>query len=145
MPTSAIKLGHRLAASLDPGSPVPIAHQIVEQIWMEVVDGSLESGERMPTVRQLAIRIGVSPRTVKWAYEELERLGVVSSQPGEGRYVGLAPPSGEERERRRAFLSLCSDMVAKTEALGFGVDDLIGALAEYRSVAREGSGRGETE
>ena len=145
MPTSAMKLGQRLAANLDPGSRVPIAHQIVEQIWMEVVDGSLQSGERMPTVRELAIRVGVSPRTVKWAYEELGRLGVVSSQPGEGTFVGLAPPSGEERERRREFLALCSDVVAKAESLGFGVDDLISSLAEYRRAAREERGGREVE
>lgn len=136
MPTHP--LSRRLAAAMDRGSSDPIAHQIVECIWTEVVDGALDTGERMPTAREVAIEVGVSPRSVGWAYEELERLGVVSSRAGEGTFVSLAPPPSEERERRRAFLSLCSETVERAQALGFDADDLIAALAEYRTVGDEG-------
>jgi GntR family transcriptional regulator len=92
----------------------------------------IESGERMPTVRELAIQLGVSPRTVTWAYQELERLGVAQTRPGEGTFVSLSPASDEVRRKRREFLALCREAVLQAETLGFGVDDLIGALAEYR-------------
>lgn len=138
-------LVQRLARSLDPHSGDPVAHQIVEAVWTEVVDGTLDTGERMPTVREVAIELGVSPRSVKWAFVELERLGVVSTRPGEGTFVSLAPPSDEERRRRQEFLSLCSDVVARAAALGYGVDDLTGALAEYRAVQRIDGERGAPE
>ena len=130
-------LARRLANSVDPASGDPVAHQLVEQIWLEVVEGSIETGERMPTIRGLAIHMGVNPRSVRWAYDELERLGVVSTRPGEGTFVNLAPASDEERRRRRDFLSMCADAVKKARGLGFDVDELVGALAEFREVERE--------
>ena len=137
---SSSPLPRRLARILDASHGDPVAHQIVEHLWTEVVEGSLEAGERMPTVRELAIELGVSPRTVTWSYEELERLGVVSTRPGEGTFVSLAPPPEEVRRRRKAFLALCTDVTEKAKALGYGVDDLIGALAEYRAALDDGSG-----
>ncbi len=129
-------LARRLARAVDPSRGNPVAHQLVEQIWLEVVEGSIETGQRMPTVRGLAIQLGVTPRSVKWAYEELERLGVVSIRPGEGTFVKLAPASDEDRKRRRDFMALCGDTVANARELGFDVDELIGALAEFREVER---------
>jgi DNA-binding transcriptional regulator YhcF (GntR family) len=135
-------LVQRLAGRLDLRADDPIAHQIVEEVWTEVVDGTLETGARMPTVRELAIELGVSPRSVKWAYAELERLGVLSRRAGEGTFVSLDPPSDEERRRGREFLALCGEMVRRAESLGYGVDDLTGALTEYRAVERD-TGEGD--
>ena len=137
-------LSRRLASGLDPTSGDPVAHQIVEHVWLEVVEGLVETGERMPTVRELAIQLGVSPRTVTWAYDELERLGVASTRPGEGTFISLTPAPDEERRRRKEFLSLCSDAVKRAQALGFGVDELVSALAEYRTVERERTRGGES-
>lgn len=130
-------LTRRLAGSVDPGASEPIAHQLVEYVWTEVVDGALETGERMPTSREMAVELGVSPRTVSWAYHELERLGVLATRAGEGTFVSLSPPREEERERRRAFLELCGETVTRARALGFDVGDLVGALAEYRGVGSD--------
>lgn len=138
-------LAQRLSRGLDPRSSEPIAHQIVEEVWTEVVEGMLDTGQRMPTIRELAIELGVSPRSVKWAYGELERLGVLSRRPGEGTFVSLAPPSEEERRKGREFLALCSETVRRAGSLGFGIDDLMGALAEYRLVERDGGGGGEED
>lgn len=126
-------LARRLAVSVDPGSPAPVAHQVVECVWTEVVDGALETGERMPTAREVAIELGVSPRSVAWAYGELERLGVLATRRGEGTFVSLSPPEAEARERRREFLALCGEVVERARALGFDVNELIGALSEYRA------------
>jgi len=111
----------------------PLAHQIVENIWLAVVEGTLETGERLPTVRQLAIALGVSPRTVERAYRQLEDRGVISSRPGEGTYITLAAPSEEERARHRDFAALVREAVSRALDLGFDVDELIDALTDYRT------------
>lgn len=111
----------------------PLAHQIVENIWLAVVEGTLETGERLPTVRQLAIALGVSPRTVERAYRQLEDRGVISSRPGEGTYITLAAPSEEERARHRDFAALVREAVSRARDLGFDVDELIDALTDYRT------------
>ena len=126
------ELTQRFASRLADPSAGPIAHQIVENIWLAVVEGVLDTGERLPTVRQLAIALGVSPRTVERAYGQLEERGVITSRPGEGTYVTLAAPSEEEQARHRAFAELCRDTVKRARELGYGADELIDALTDYR-------------
>lgn len=136
-------LPSRVSTRLDPSSGEPVAHQIVEHVWVEVIDGTLRTGERLPTVRELAIHLGVGPRTIEWAYRELERLGVTATRPGEGTFVSLSPPPDEIRRKRQQFLALCREAVEGAESLGYSLDDLIEALAEFRSAEHdEASGAG---
>lgn len=133
----ATALTQRLADRLSDGSREPASHLIVEEVWLGVVEGSLSTGERLPTARQLAIALGVSPRSVEWAYEELERRGVIVTRMGQGTFVSLAPPSEEERARHRRLSELCREAVERAEALGFEVDDLLDAIAEFRTADRD--------
>lgn len=126
-------LTQRFADRLADPTAGPVAHQIVENIWLAVVEGTVATGERLPTVRQLAIALGVSPRTVERAYRQLEDRGVVASRPGEGTYVTLATTSAAEQARHRDFAAVCRETVKRARALGFGVDDLIDALTDYRA------------
>ncbi len=113
----------------------PIGGLIVDEIWLAVVEGTIPSGERLPTTRQVAIRLNVSPRTVERAYEELEERGVVRTRPGEGSFINLDLPSDAERERHRRLAELCRDALHSAADLGFGLDELIAALAEFRYTA----------
>ncbi|MFO7261500.1 MAG: GntR family transcriptional regulator [bacterium] len=135
MPDPRDPIVQRLSRRLAAGGGEPVAHLIVEELWESVVMGWLPTGARLPTARQLAIALSVSPRSVERAYAELERRGVIRTRPGEGTFVRLDPPSAEEQERRRAFAALCREVVARTRELGFSLDDLLDALAEYRTVA----------
>lgn len=133
------RITQRLAVRLAEGTGEPVAHLIVEDIWLAVVEGSLGSGERLPTTRQLAIALGVSPRSVERAYAELERRGVIATHRGEGTFVSLAPSSEAEQTRHREFAALCREAVERAERLGFSVDELLDALAEFRTATREPS------
>jgi GntR family transcriptional regulator len=130
-------LTRRLADRIAREKDQPAAHVLVEEVWLAVVEGSLGTGERLPTVRKLAIELGVSPRTVERAYEELERLGVAATRMGEGTFVSLSPPPEEERERRRAFQELCAEAVDRARELDFSLEDLLEALAEFRTARRD--------
>jgi GntR family transcriptional regulator len=132
-------LTRRLRTILGTDPSAPPAHRIVEDIWLAVVDGSLETGERLPTARQLAIDLGLSPRSIERAYAELERRGVVATRRGEGVFVALQPPPEAELARRREFTSLCRSAVERASELGFGVDDLMDEIAEYRNTGRSSS------
>ena len=93
----------RMSLHLDAGGDTSLSRQIVDRIWVDVISGALETGERLPTVRQLAIDLGLNPKTVDVAYEELKNLGVVTDRPGEGTFVSLNAPNADERERRLAI------------------------------------------
>jgi GntR family transcriptional regulator len=73
--------------TVDPRSGVPIYLQIIEQIKRSVALGVLQSGEQLPTVKQLAIDLTVNPNTVARAYRELEREEVIETAPGRGSFV----------------------------------------------------------
>jgi GntR family transcriptional regulator len=73
--------------TVDPRSGVPIYLQIIEQIKRSVALGVLQSGEQLPTVKQLAIDLTVNPNTVARAYRELERESVIETSPGRGSFV----------------------------------------------------------
>lgn len=65
----------------------PMYLQIMEQIKQRVAVGDWAAGQGIPSIRQLAVDIGVSVITVKRAYLELEREGVIVTQQGKGCFV----------------------------------------------------------
>ena len=123
-------IAQRLARRLAEGTGEPASHAIIEDIWLGVVDGTLDPGEQLPTARALAVALRVSPRTVERAYAELERRGVVANRAGEGVVVHLAPPAEEELTRRRALLALCRDALERAATLGFDAADVLDMLAD---------------
>jgi GntR family transcriptional regulator len=75
---------------IDPNSGLPVYRQIMEQVRRMVVAGRLGAGEKLPSVRDLALTLGINPLTVGKAYGELERDGVVEMRRGLGVFA-LAP------------------------------------------------------
>src|ERR1700719_4921419 len=69
----------------------PMYLQIMEQIKQRVAVGDWPRGEEIPSIRQLAVALRVSVITVKRAYLELEREGVIVTQQGKGSIVALNP------------------------------------------------------
>lgn len=61
--------------------------QIVDQIVTKVVAGDWRPGQALPSIRELASASGVSVITVKRAYLELERAGVIVTRQGKGSFV----------------------------------------------------------
>ncbi|MDO4175664.1 MAG: GntR family transcriptional regulator [Eubacteriales bacterium] len=76
-----------MAIILSNSSGKPIYEQIMEQIKAEILSGTLEGGQQMPSIRTLAKELRVSVITTKRAYEELERDGFVETVQGRGTYV----------------------------------------------------------
>ncbi len=65
----------------------PIYSQLVEQMTLRIVTAVYMPGQRMPSVRDLAVEAGVNPNTMQRALGELERNGLVFSQRTSGRFV----------------------------------------------------------
>lgn len=109
---------------VDQRSGIPIYLQIVEQVRHGVEVGSLQAGERLPTVRQLANEVSVAPNTVVKAYGELRRMGLLKSRPGVGTVV--VEGSGEEQRERQleALNERLREIVRDAVGLGLNEDDL---------------------
>ncbi len=68
-------------------SGIPIYEQLVTQIKNLILNGALQDGEALPSMRLLAKELRISVITTKRAYEELEREHFIISVPGKGTYV----------------------------------------------------------
>ncbi|MCL6441945.1 MAG: GntR family transcriptional regulator [Alicyclobacillus sp.] len=65
----------------------PIYFQIMQRICRQIVRGELEAGEKLPSVRDMAVQAGVNPNTIQRVYMELERISVVETRRGQGTFV----------------------------------------------------------
>ena len=68
-------------------SDQPIYSQLTQRLTEAIVAGIYAPGEKLPSVRELAVEAGVNPNTVQRALAELERDGLVFSQRTTGRFV----------------------------------------------------------
>ena len=66
---------------------IPIYTQIVDEMTMRIASGAYKPGEKLPSVRDLAMDAGVNPNTMQRALSELERQGLVFSERTSGRFV----------------------------------------------------------
>ncbi len=73
------------------------AAELVDGIEAGVASGALAPGQRLPSVRRLAVDVGLSPVTVAAGLAELRRRGVVLSEPRRGTRIGSGPPIGSAR------------------------------------------------
>ena len=73
--------------SWDLTSDRPIFIQIVERIQLDIISGVYKSGDKLPSVRDLAAAASVNPNTMQKALTELERTGLVFSQRTSGRFI----------------------------------------------------------
>lgn len=73
--------------TLDYQSREPIFKQIVSQIERYVALGILNSGDKLPSTREMATDLGVNPNTVRKAYTELENNGVIVTISTKGTFI----------------------------------------------------------
>src|SRR5690349_15461947 len=71
---------------------VPLGTQLAWQVQALIVNGRLQAGERLPSVRRLADVAGVNVNTVRSVYERLEGEGFVATQHGRGTFVAENVP-----------------------------------------------------
>ena len=112
--------------SIDPRDPRPIYVQIIDEVRRRVAMRTLQPDEALPSVRQLAVELGINPNTVRQAYRELERDGWVYVKRGEGTFVSQKRAVERERDELRAEVARRAWRDAQRH--GMQLDDLIGAL-----------------
>ena len=123
---------------LDKRSFVPFYRQIIDTILAAVAAGSISPGEKLPTIRDLAVSLQINPNTVAKAYSQLQLLGVLDTQQGSGVFVGpLTPRPLSDEEKRRVLEDLSRDFVARAQLLNISLDDLIDSLVRMRKPADE--------
>jgi GntR family transcriptional regulator len=123
---------------IDLESPVAVYRQIVDGLRASLVEGELRPGEALPSVRRLAIELGITFNTVALAYRELAEEGWLDLRHGRRvTVVERTAREGASRERMEMFRRRLRELTAEMRAEGASA----GALArELRGLAERLAG-----
>lgn len=116
----------------------PIYLQIVENICYQIVRGDIQPGEKLLSVREMAVEFGVNPNTIQRTYSELERMGIVETRRGQGTFVC-------EDEKKISDLKdslqtkVVEAFVSNMKKLGAAESEMKRSLSEYLN--EKGGGR----
>ena len=100
----------------------PIYAQIISNIKEQITAGILHTGDRLPSVRELASQLTINPNTIQRAYRALEAEGWIVTVPGKGCFVS-ANSSCQEQEQKR-LLEIFDETCAGLKALGMTAEKL---------------------
>jgi len=102
----------------------PIYLQIMEIIQMEIVSGKYLPGDKIPSVRDLAVQAAVNPNTMQKALTELENMELLHSQRTSGRYI--TDDTKKIQDLKYQLAEFCSnEFLTKMKQLGFDTSELI--------------------
>ena len=122
---------------VQPGDELPIYRQIVRQVLDAIAGGRLAPGERMPSHRELAAELVIAPLTVKKAYDELERDGLIETQRGRGTFVSeRAVPPADPAENRERLRDAAERLLSQAALCRVPLEDVMTLLEEIEREKR---------
>ncbi|WP_226673219.1 GntR family transcriptional regulator [Rossellomorea aquimaris] len=114
----------------------PIYIQIADRIIREIVRKELSPGDKLPSVREMAVQSGVNPNTIQRTYSELERMDIVETRRGQGTFV-------TEREEVLTVLNekvqreVIESFIRNMKELGLTKEQMIKGVEKYLGQGRE--------
>jgi GntR family transcriptional regulator len=105
---------------------IPIYVQLRDQIAAAIGRGVLAPGDRLPTMREVAVALTIDLNTVQRAYAELERDGILTMARGRGSFVADMP---QPRNRRADTRAMAARIAAQAKGQGIALDELAAELA----------------
>lgn len=109
---------------IDPRSSTPIYIQLVQGVKEAVARGILQSGDRMPTVRELASLLMINPNTIAKAYQRLEQEGIIETMRSRGTFVAAGSVNLNAEQGRKRLTELIHAMLVEAYYLGISNDEL---------------------
>ena len=122
--------------AIDHNSGLPVWIQTTHRISSLIGSGSYAPGDRLPTVRALAVDLDISYNTVNRAYMDLEREGYISTRKGRGTFVAERHDLGAHTASDSPIELVIDDMIRVCSNAGLADDDIV-AMVEARLAHRE--------
>jgi DNA-binding transcriptional regulator YhcF (GntR family) len=123
-----------LIVSVDPRSPVPLFEQVRAQIAAAIGSGQILPGQRLPTVRQLAVDLKIAVNTVARAYQELEAAGLVRTGGRNGTFV-----AGQSSQEHQQAEQAAAEFTARMRRMGVGPQEILAMVRRHLSSDRPAS------
>ena len=121
---------------IDHNSGLPVWIQIKNRIAYLIGSGAFVPGDRLPTVRALAVDLDISYNTVNRAYMDLEREGYISTRKGRGTFVAERHDLGAHTASDSPIELVIDDMIRVCSNAGLADDEIV-AMVEARLAHRE--------
>jgi GntR family transcriptional regulator len=117
---------------LDTKSGVPFYRQIIQMVEYNMYVGKLKPGDKLPTIRSLAISLKINPNTIAKAYNELEIRGLVQTQAGSGTFISNKQIDITAVEMEKKIYELCAEFINKIKSHGISKDEIIETLKNFK-------------
>ncbi|SFD58217.1 GntR family transcriptional regulator [Paenibacillus catalpae] len=108
---------------------MPIYIQIMNYVKKQIITGKLSPGDKIESVRDLALELQINPNTIQRTFQELEREGIVETRRGLGRFVTSKESTIMQIKKEMAG-ELLERFVQGMKELGFGKDDIIAIVKD---------------
>jgi GntR family transcriptional regulator len=114
-------------------SELPIYRQLMRQVADAIAGGRLAPGGKLPSQRELAERLVISPLTVKKAYDELEREGLIRTERGRGTFVTAGVSQIDPIQQRERLRDPVRQLLARAHLGGVRFAEIVSLLEEVRA------------
>lgn len=118
---------------VNPSSGVPLYLQIESQVKQALAAGALRPGEALPSVRRLAVELGINPNTVARAYQNLEQAAVIRTVPGGGTYLADGVPGLLKSEKLRRLRPYAVQVAVEGTQLRLSAAEILRMVEEELS------------
>lgn len=116
--------------AVDPTDATPLYAQLERSIRVAIATGKMKPGDRLPTVRQLAVELRINANTVARVYLALERDGVVATKRGVGTFITAGVSAlTEAPHRERQFQLVIDRFLTEAATLGYAPREAAKALS----------------
>ena len=109
---------------------IPIYLQIEQYLYRQIALGKMKAGEKIPSVRQLALELTVNVNTVQRALQEMNTQGILYTKRGEGNFV-TEDTELLSKTKQSLINNELDEFVQNMEKLGVKKDKLVSTLTEY--------------
>ncbi|AIU81051.1 MULTISPECIES: GntR family transcriptional regulator [Bacillus] len=119
-------------------SSKPIYLQIADRVYYRLIRSELSPGDKLPSVREMAVQMKVNPNTIQRTYSEMERLGIVETRRGQGTFI--AERSDLKAELKdRLTKDVFKRFIQEMAELGLSPEEMLDGIKRYAGEANDES------
>ncbi len=130
-----------MLASINIHSSVPVYEQIENHVQFAISSGEIKAGERLPSVKELAERLGVNFNTVAKSYRDLEVMGIIYTRRGMGCFINKGVEASCKEKCRARIVTHLHEVVQEGKAAGLAKKEL--TVVVSASIASDSTPYGE--
>ncbi|WP_234124785.1 GntR family transcriptional regulator [Clostridium hydrogenum] len=108
---------------------IPIYMQIINSIKIDIINGKVKPGDKLPSIREMAVNYKVNPNTLQRVYQELEREDITYTQRGTGSFIKEDGNMVKSLKKEMAR-EVIENFIQSIKSFGFSDDEIVNVIRE---------------